>query len=175
MQISARAEYAIQAMTCLAASDGDPVTRNAISDAQRIPQKFLELILGQLRRAGLVTSTRGMTGGYSLRTPADRISLADIVRAVDGPLALIRGLPPEETEYPEPTQGLRTVWVALRSSVRTVLESITLEQLATDRLPESVIALSENPGAWLVSSASPGLRRGEAGQSPARAHSLGEA
>ncbi|TDQ52112.1 BadM/Rrf2 family transcriptional regulator [Actinorugispora endophytica] len=132
----------------LAAASGGPVTAEQLARAQAIPGKFLENILTQLRRAGLVRSQRGPVGGYWLARPASEISLADIIRAVDGPLANVRGERPEHVDYDGAARSLQQVWIALRASERAILETVTLEHVSTARLPESVRVLAENPEAW---------------------------
>ena len=148
MRLSARVDYALRAAAELAAVGGGPVTAEQLARAQAIPGKFLENILTQLRRAGLVRSQRGPVGGYWLARPASEISLADIIRAVDGPLATVRGERPEHLEYDGAARSLQQVWIALRASERAILESVTLEHVATSQLPESVRSLAENPEAW---------------------------
>jgi Rrf2 family protein len=150
MRLSAKADYAIRAAAELAAADGDfPVKGERLATAQSIPPKFLESILLDLKHAGLVRSQRGAEGGYWLGRPADEITLADVIRAVDGPLANVRGSRPEALEYGGAARGLRDVWVALRASVRGVLESVTLADLAADDLPDAVTQLTADPDAWI--------------------------
>jgi Rrf2 family protein len=147
VQISTKADYAIRALIELAALGGGPVKGERLAGAQHIPPKFLEAILAQLRQAGILQSRRGAEGGYWLsRAPAD-ISLADIIRAVDGPLASVRGQRPETLSYQGPARHLTEVWIALRASLRTVLEVVTLEQLVTSDLPPEVRALAADPAA----------------------------
>jgi Rrf2 family protein len=147
MRITAKADYAVRAALELAGSDG-PVKGDALASAQRIPLKFLENILIDLRHAGLVRSQRGPEGGYWLaKAPAD-ISVADVIRAVEGPLASVRGESPEDLEYVGAAEQLQNVWVALRSNLRGVLETVTLEDIVKDRLPKKVLRLTEEPGAW---------------------------
>lgn len=148
MRLSARVDYALRAAAELAAASGGPVTADQLARAQAIPGKFLENILTQLRRAGLVRSQRGPVGGYWLARPAGEISLADIIRAVDGPLANVRGERPEHVDYDGAARSLQQVWIALRASERAILETVTLDDVATGRLPESVRTLAEDPGAW---------------------------
>jgi Rrf2 family protein len=147
VQISAKADYAVRALTELAAQGGGPVKGERLASAQHIPPKFLEAILAQLRHAGLLQSRRGAEGGYWLaRTPAD-ITLADIIRAADGHLASVRGQRPETVSYSGAARRLTEVWVALRASLRTVLEVVTLEDLLTGELPPEVRALAADPAA----------------------------
>jgi len=147
VQVTARADYAVRAMVQLAAIDG-AASRSAIASAQGIPPKFLEAILLRLRQEGLLTAQRGTTGGYVLARAADTITIAEVVRVVDGPLAAVRGLPPEDTSYPAPAGALRDVWVALRASMRQVLESTTIADVAQGRLPAAVQALLQPQDAW---------------------------
>ena len=147
MRTTAKADYAVRAAVELAAA-GDLVTAEQIAQAQGIPVNFLENILRDLRRAGIVESRRGQQGGYSLARPADQISVADVIRAVEGPLANVRGHPPEELEYVGSAAKLRDVWVALRASVRTVLEQVTLADVARGELPAHVDELTRQTDAW---------------------------
>lgn len=148
MRTTAKADYAVRAAVELAAA-GELVTAEHIAKAQGIPVNFLENILRDLRRAGVVESRRGQQGGYALARPADETSVADVIRAVEGPLANVRGLPPEELEYVGSAAKLRDVWVALRASVRSVLEQVTLADLARGELPERVEALTRDADAWV--------------------------
>jgi Rrf2 family protein len=151
VHISARADYAMRALLVLAAAaGGGPVTAETLARSQTIPTKFLENILVDLRRAGLVTSHRGPEGGYALARPAGAISAADVIRALDGPLAEVRGLLPEATSYEGPAQHLQDVWVAVRASLRSVLEEVTLADIVSGRLPRSVARLTADPQAWVV-------------------------
>ena len=129
MRTTAKAYYAVRAAVELAAA-GDMVTAEHIAQATGIPHNFLENILGDLRRAGLVESRRGQAGGYLLAKPAEEISIADVIRAVEGPLANVRGLSPDTLDYEGSAAKLRDVWVALRASVRSVLEGVTLADVA---------------------------------------------
>ena len=131
MRISAKADYALRAAIELAAAEGvGPVKGERIAQAQDIPLKFLENILGDLRQSGLVRSQRGAEGGYWLARPAAEITLAEVIRAVDGPLANVRGVRPESLEYGGSSGPLRDVWIAVRASLRSVLEAVTLEEVA---------------------------------------------
>jgi Rrf2 family protein len=125
------------------------VTADQLAQAQGIPANFLENILRDLRRGGIVESRRGQQGGYVLAKPAEEISLADVIRAVEGPLANVRGNPPEDLEYEGPARRLRDVWVALRASVRSVLEQVTLADLARGELPPHVEELTRDADAWV--------------------------
>ena len=124
------------------------MTSDQLAKAQQIPAKFLEAILTQLRRAGLVRSQRGPDGGFWLARPADEISLADIIRAIDGPLLGVRGERPENLGYIGAAEPLQTVWIALRANERAILEEVTLAHMVSGQLPERVQALSELPGSW---------------------------
>lgn len=133
MRVSAKADYALRAMVELAAAPPGPLKSERIAAAQEIPQKFLENILLDLRHAGLVTSQRGAEGGYGLGRPAAEISLADVIRAVEGPIATVRGVRPEDVSYVGRAVPLRQVWIDLRAAMRGVLEEISLEDLAEGR------------------------------------------
>ena len=149
MQVSARVDYGARALAELASrQDGELVTSEDLARLQGIPVKFLEGILTQLRRAGLVYSKRGVDGGYRLGRPADQISVADVFRALDGPIAAVRGLAPEDMSYPGAAEHLREVWVATRAALRSVLEEVTLADLVSGELPDQVSALLVVPGAW---------------------------
>ncbi|MBJ2121181.1 Rrf2 family transcriptional regulator [Arthrobacter sp. MSA 4-2] len=148
MQVTARADYALRAVIELACSEQEVLTRDALASQQHIPAKFLESILGELSRSGLLTSRRGSGGGYSLTRPASEITLADVLRSVDGPLAGVRGESPEQVTYPESTRMLRDVWVATRASMRLVLETTSVADVAQGELPVPVQELLTLPGAW---------------------------
>jgi Rrf2 family protein len=149
MRVSAKVDYALRACAELAAAAGSgPVKGERIAQAQAIPLKFLENILLDLRHAGLVHSQRGAEGGYWLARPSAEVSLADVIRAVEGPIANVRGVRPEQVEYAGAAEALRDVWVALRASMRAVLEDVTLADLAGARLPTEVLELTQDPEAW---------------------------
>lgn len=154
MLITAKVDYAVRAGIELAAAQAAAagaralVKGEAIATAQSIPVRFLETILSDLRRAGLVGSQRGADGGYWLAHPASSISVADVIRAVEGPLADVHGSPPEETRYDGAAAELQTVWVATRVALRGVLEATTLAAIAAGDLPHSVVALADQPGSW---------------------------
>ena len=148
MRVSAKADYAIRAAVELAAAGPGPVKGEQLAQAQEIPPNFLENIMGDLRNAGLVASRRGADGGYWLARPAAEIALADVIRAVDGPLANVRGVRSEQVAYSGSAERLRDVWIAVRASLRAVLERVTLEDVARGRLPASVEALARDPDAW---------------------------
>jgi Rrf2 family protein len=147
MRLSARVDYALRAVCELAAADG-PRTVDQLSTAQQIPHKYLESILGELRRGGLLRSQRGPDGGYRLARPATEISIADVIRALDGELANVRGSRPEHLDYVGPAAPLQEVWIALRASERAILETVTLAHVARRELPAAVQALIANPAAW---------------------------
>ena len=149
VRVSAKADYAIRAMVELAAVSGGPLKAERIAQAQAIPLKFLENIMTDLRHAGLVRSQRGSEGGYWLARAAEEIDLAQVIRAVDGPLANVRGHRSEEVEFGGAAAPLREVWVAVRASLRSVLESVTLADVARGKLPEIVSALTSSQDAWL--------------------------
>jgi Rrf2 family protein len=148
VKVSAKADYAIRAVVELAASGAGPVKAERIAQAQEIPLKFLENIMADLRQAGIVGSRRGAEGGYWLARPADEINLAQVIRAVDGPLANVRGHRSEAVEYHGSAERLRDVWVAVRASLRNVLETVTIADVAAGELPASVEALAADPDAW---------------------------
>jgi len=147
VRTTAKADYAVRAAVELAAA-GDMVTAEQIAQAQEIPVNFLENILRDLRRAGLVESRRGQAGGYLLARPPAEISIADVIRAVEGPLANVRGISPDALEYQGSAAKLRDVWVALRASVRSVLEQVTLADVARGELPPLVAELTVDADAW---------------------------
>ena len=148
MRLSARADYALRAAIELAAAPSGHVTAEQLAQAQNIPGKFLETILTQLRRTGLVRSQRGPDGGFWLARPPGEISLADIIRAIDGPLVGVRGERPENLGYTGAAEPLQTVWIALRANERAILEEVTLEHIVSGNLPASVRKLADNPAAW---------------------------
>jgi Rrf2 family protein len=149
VQISAKTDYAIRALLNLAAQEPKLVKVDTIVREQGLPRKFVEAILGELRRAGLVRSQRGADGGYALARPADEITLGAVIRAVDGPLAEVRGLRPHEATYAGLAQHLPDVWIAVRFSLRRVLDEVTLAQLLSGKLPAHVRRMVDEPDAWL--------------------------
>ena len=150
MRVSAKTDYALRAALELAAAPDDkPVKGERIATAQAIPLRFLENILMQLRHAGLVDSRRGAEGGYRLARPATEVTLADVIRAIDGPLAGVSGQRPETLDFKGTSEPLREVWVAVRASLRGVLEEVTLAHVAGGELPPNVRALTEAPDAWV--------------------------
>jgi Rrf2 family protein len=148
MRISAKVDYAVRASLELAAAGGDPIKGEAIADAQDIPLKFLENILGELKHTGIVSSRRGAQGGYWLAKDASEVSLADIVRAVEGPLASVRGQGPESLKYKGEAEPLQQVWIALRANIRAVMEDTSLADVVGGKLPSEVRELSEPAEAW---------------------------
>jgi Rrf2 family protein len=148
VRVSAKADYALRATIELAAAGDGPVKGERIAQAQEIPLKFLENILGDLRHAGIVRSQRGAEGGYWLARPAEEITVADVVRAVEGPIANVRGLGPEAVEYNGSAERLRDVWIAVRANLRAVLEHVTLADVANGNLPDGIGALAADPDAW---------------------------
>jgi Rrf2 family protein len=148
MRISAKADYAVRAAVELAAAGEEPVKGEKLANDQDIPLQFLEHILLELKHARIVRARRGAKGGYWLAKPPEEVTLADVIRAVEGPLANIQDIAPESTEYPGNAAKLSDVWVAVRSSLRGVLETVTLADLRDGNLPEHVTALAAQPGAW---------------------------
>jgi Rrf2 family protein len=152
VHVSAKADYGMRALLVLAqAYEANPrqlVKGDAIATSQAIPVKFLEGILRQLRQTGIVASQRGAEGGYRLDKSPDSVSIADVVRALDGPLAAVRGQRPESLDYPGASAHLREVWVAVRAAMRHVLEDVSLADVAAGRLPDHVRDLLSDPHAW---------------------------
>lgn len=151
MRVSAKVDYALRAAVELAAAEDPAVPTKAdrIARAQDIPVKFLENILQSLRHAGIVQSKRGPEGGHVLARPASEIALADVIRAIDGPLAGVSGRSPDELEFEGSAVALREVWIAVRANLRAVLECTTLADVAAGSLPPSVGKLTEDPDAWV--------------------------
>jgi Rrf2 family protein len=149
MHVTAKADYAVRAVVELADSAQDsPRKVDEVAQAQDIPVSFLENILTQLRSSGIVRSQRGPEGGYWLAQPADEVNLAQIIRAVEGPLVGVRGQRPEEVEYVGSAESLQQVWIALRANLRKVLENVTVADVAAGRLPKEVLALTREEQAW---------------------------
>jgi Rrf2 family protein len=149
MYISAQADYAMRALLALAGSPSEqPVKADELARAQDLPVGFLENILGRLRRVGFVRSVRGAEGGYRLARPASEISVADVVRALEGPLAEVRGMRPETLSYQAPAEHLQDVWIATRAALRMVLEKVTLADIVEGKLPPAVRRLAADPEAW---------------------------
>lgn len=152
MQVSAKIDYALRAAAELAraaAEETGPVKGETISESQGIPKKFMENILHDLKRSGIVRTRRGASGGYWLALPAEEISLADIIRAIEGPLANVRGEWPEAVEYSGAAEHLQEVWIAVRANLRAVLESVTLADLVEGELPTPITELTRDPEAWV--------------------------
>ncbi len=149
MHVTAKADYAVRAAVELAAGSQDaPRKVDQVAQAQGIPVSFLENILTQLRSAGIVRSQRGPEGGYWLAHPPAEVNLAQIIRAVEGPLVGIRGQRPEEIEYQGSAESLQQVWVALRANLRKVLEHVTVADVAAGKLPPEIVALTKQEEAW---------------------------
>jgi Rrf2 family protein len=148
VRVSAKADYAVRAAIELASADGGVVKGEDVAQAQGIPLHFLENILGELRHARVVESRRGPEGGYRLARPADKVTVADVIRAVEGPLAGVRGERPESLQYAGSAEQLQKVWIAVRANLRAVLETVTLADLVQGRLPASVAELARDPEAW---------------------------
>jgi Rrf2 family protein len=159
MRVSAKVDYAVRAAVELAAADGGPVKGEQLAQAQDIPLKFLENILIELRQAGIVRSQRGPEGGYWLGRPASEVSVADVIRAVEGPLASVRGERPEALQYSGSAETLQRVWIALRGAMRDVLETVTLADLATGSLPVAVEKRAKDPDSWSPTESRLGARR----------------
>jgi Rrf2 family protein len=150
VRVSAKVDYAVRAAVVLAAAAGEgPVKGEQIAKPQGIPLKFLENILADMRRAGLVRSQRGAEGGYQLAMPADEVTVADVIRAVEGPLGDVRGMPPEQVAYGAGAEMLQQVWIAARATLREVLEGVTVADIAASTLPKPVADLLEEPEAWV--------------------------
>ncbi|MFZ0173401.1 MAG: Rrf2 family transcriptional regulator [Acidimicrobiales bacterium] len=148
MHISARVEYALRALCTLAARNGEPLTAEELANAQGLPVRFLRAILNELRRVGIVTSQRGNEGGYQLARPASEITIGEVFRRLEGPLAEVRGVRPEATTYEAAAEHLQSVWVAVRACLRNVLDEVSLEQVVTGDLPEHVRKMLAQPDAW---------------------------
>jgi Rrf2 family protein len=139
----------VRALLVLADEGSRPVPAEALATTAELPRQFLQNILNQLRRAGLVASQRGSEGGYRLARPASEISLADVMRAVEGPLAEVRGDRPEATVYNGSAEHLQEVWVAVRASLRSVLENVSLAEVVSGDLPPAISSLISDPDAWV--------------------------
>ena len=148
MRVTAKVDYAVRAAVELAAAGDGPVKGERIAEAQQIPLRFLENILLELKHAGLVQSQRGAEGGYWLARPPAEIALAEVIRAVEGPIANVRGERPEQVEYAGAAEQLREVWIAVRANLRAVLERVTVADVAAGRLPEDVARIASDPEAW---------------------------
>ena len=148
MKVSAKSDYAVRAALELAHAGDGPVKGERLAQSQDIPLKFLENILIDLRHAGIVRSQRGAEGGYWLARSADSISVGEVIRAVDGPLASVRGEAPEDLDYDGAAENLKTVWVAVRASLRDVVDELTLADVVAGRLPGRLQRLIDAPDAW---------------------------
>jgi Rrf2 family protein len=149
MHVTAKADYAVRAVVELAAGSQDtPRKVDEVAQAQGIPVSFLENILTQLRSSGIVRSQRGPEGGYWLAQPAAQLNLAQVIRAVEGPLVGVRGQRPEEVEYQGSAESLQQVWIALRANLRKVLEHVTVADVAAGKLPKEIVALTRQEEAW---------------------------
>jgi Rrf2 family protein len=148
VQISARGDYAVRAALSLAAVYPTVLSAQAVAQQQDMPRKFLEAILADLRRAGLVRAQRGAEGGYTLSRPPKEVTIGAILRAVDGPLAAVRGVRPEETKYEGAAENLPRLWVAVRAAVRDVVDEVNLIDLVSGRMPAHVRKLTTRPDAW---------------------------
>jgi Rrf2 family protein len=150
MRISAKADYAVRAAIEMAAAGDEPVKGERIAEAQDIPLQFLEHILLELKHARLVRARRGARGGYWLARPPEEITLASLIRAVEGPLANIQDMAPEATKYPGTAKELTDVWIAVRASLRRVLEHVTVADLRDGKIPDDVLDLTKDEGAWVT-------------------------
>jgi Rrf2 family protein len=148
MRVSAKVDYALRAAAELASAPGQPIKRETIAAAQGIPDPFLEQILLALKRAGIVRTRRGPEGGYWLAREPGRVTLAEVIRAVEGPLANVQGERPEDVAYHGSAAALQDVWIAVRANLRAVLDEVTLADLAGGDLPPRVAALTRDPAAW---------------------------
>jgi Rrf2 family protein len=150
MRVSAKADYAVRAAAELAAAEEGPIKGERLAEAQDIPLQFLEHILLELKHHGIVRARRGAKGGYWLAKPADEVTVAEIVRAVEGPIAHVQSTPPEDIEYRGNSEHLQKVWIAVRASLRSVLEEVTLADLVSGDLPETVQELADSPDSWVA-------------------------
>jgi Rrf2 family protein len=149
VHVTAKADYAMRAIVEISVAPDGRAKAEQIASAQDIPLGFLRGILTDLRRSGLIVSQRSANGGFRLARPASEITIAEVVRSVEGPLALVRGLRPTELDYPGATAPLRDVWIALRANLRAVLDHTTIADVAEGRLPELVRSLAADPDSWL--------------------------
>ena len=148
MKVTARADYAVRAVAVLGANEGSLVKADLIAEAQGIPRHFLDNILNDLRRAGIVATQRGAEGGSRLARPAKEITLAEVMRAMEGPLAAVRDVRPEQLSYEGPAEVLPEVWLAVRAALRGVLERVTVADVVSGKLPRPVAKLLDDPEAW---------------------------
>ena len=148
VRVTAKVDYAVRALLELTAEPDGPVKGERIAGSQEIPLKFLENILIDLRHAGIVRAQRGADGGYWLARPAGEITIGEVIRAVEGPLASVRGEPPEDVDSHGVAEPLRRVWIAVRASLRSVVDELTLADVAANRMPARIRRLTEAPDAW---------------------------
>jgi Rrf2 family protein len=149
MRVSAKSDYALRALIELAGrKDGAAVSAEELGRLQEIPHGFLQAILADLRRSGVVISQRGQSGGWRMARPAEDVSVADVIRAVDGPLVSVYGLRPEAVHYNESAEVLQHVWIAARSSLRDVFEQVSIRALSEGRLPAAVTSRTKSEDAW---------------------------
>jgi Rrf2 family protein len=148
VRVSAKTDYAVRALLELAVAGDGPVKGERLAQAQAIPLKFLENILTDLRHSGIIRAQRGAEGGYWLARDPSEVTLGEVIRAVDGPLASVRGEAPEDVAYDGAAENLRVVWVALRASMRSVVDEVTLADVVAGKLPARVMRLTEEPDAW---------------------------
>ena len=149
MRVSAKSDYALRALIEMAGgNDGRPVSAEELGRRQEIPHGFLQAILADLRKSGVVVSQRGQSGGWRLARPASEVSVADVIRAVDGPLVSVYGLRPEAVEYNDSAAVLQHVWIAARHALRDVFEQVSIEQLSTAQLPTAVTDRTADEDAW---------------------------
>lgn len=150
MRVSAKSDYALRALIEIAGrSQGSTVSAEEIGKLQEIPHGFLQAILADLRRAGVVVSQRGQSGGWRLARPASDVTIADVIRAVDGPLVSVYGLRPESVSYNDSAMVLQHVWIAARSSLREVFEGVSIQDLCDGKLPRPVAAMTRDADAWV--------------------------
>jgi Rrf2 family protein len=148
VQVTAKVDYALRAVLELAARPTGTATRDELADAQGIPPRYLEMVLTRLRDDGILVSRRGAAGGYQLARAASVITVADVARAVDGPLALVQGQRPEDVSYEGSSQHLHELWIGMRASIRKVMESVTIAHLLDGRLPRPIRTLVDDPDSW---------------------------
>lgn len=149
MRVSTKSDYALRALIEIALGDeATPVSAEELGRRQQIPHGFLQAILADLRKAGVLRSQRGQSGGWRLARPADQVSVAEVMRAVDGPLVSVYGLRPEEVSYNASAAALQHVWIAARGAIREVLEEVTIADLAAGQLPAEVARRAEDEDAW---------------------------
>jgi len=150
MRVSAKSDYALRALIEMAGrTDSSPVSAEELGRLQDIPHGFLQAILADLRRSGIVMSVRGQSGGWRMARQASDVTVADIIRAVDGPLVSVYGLRPEAVSYNDSATVLQLVWIAARANLRDVFEAVTVDMLAKAHLPPSVMALTKDDDAWM--------------------------